>query len=290
MPGLDRVLHGLMPGDNLVWQVESLADFTPFVGPFCQAALAQGGQSDLLPLRRPRAAGARIAAGPRSTGSHGDDEFEPFVTEVHGSIQAAGPGACFVFDCLSTLVEVWCSDRMLGNFFMLTCPSRPREPQSLAYFPLIRHCHSFHASTPIAETTQILIDVYRHQGQLYVHPTKVEQPLLVHDEHAAPLGRRPVPAGDRKLDDRRNPHLAALGRAGIGPPAAWASGRAPSSRPRRCWAEASSSGELPGRRPPRRHRSAPSCCTWPSRATTASSRLVANATSRCPTCWKSGNA
>ena len=42
LAGLDRVFQGLMPGDNLVWQVESLHDFKPLVAPFCQAALAQG--------------------------------------------------------------------------------------------------------------------------------------------------------------------------------------------------------------------------------------------------------
>ena len=51
---------------------------------------------------------------------------------------------------------------MLGNFFMLTCPY-VLDRQSLAYFPLLRDSHSFHATRPIAETTQILVDVYRHR-------------------------------------------------------------------------------------------------------------------------------
>ncbi len=42
LSGLDRVLRGLMPGDNLVWQVESVADFLPFAAPFAQTAVAQG--------------------------------------------------------------------------------------------------------------------------------------------------------------------------------------------------------------------------------------------------------
>ena len=63
---------------------------------------------------------------------------------------------------------------MLGNFFMLTCPY-VYDRQSLAYFPLLRNCHCFHALTPISETTQIFLDVYRHQGRLYIHPTKVQQ-------------------------------------------------------------------------------------------------------------------
>ena len=41
LPGLDRVLRGVMPGDNFVWQVESLADFAPFAAAFCEMAAAK---------------------------------------------------------------------------------------------------------------------------------------------------------------------------------------------------------------------------------------------------------
>lgn len=172
LPSLDKVLHGLTPGDSLVWQVELLTDFTPFVVPYCQAAVEQGRNliyfrfADHDPLA-PESLGATVHQLPREA------EFEPFVAEVHQAIQAAGPGAVFIFDCLSSLLDNWSSDRMLGNFFMLIGPS-VREAQSIAYFPLIRHRHSFHASTPIVDATPILLDVYRHQGDLYVHPTKVE--------------------------------------------------------------------------------------------------------------------
>jgi pyruvate, water dikinase len=173
LPGLDGMLKGLIPGDNLVWQVESLADFAPFVGPYCEAALSRGRKlvyfrfADHEPLV-PDSAGATVHR------LHTTQGFEHFITEIHRAIQDAGRGAYFVFDCLSTLAEAWCSDRMLGNFFMLTCPY-VYDRQSLAYFPLLRNCHSFHASTPIAETTQIFIDVYRHNDRLYLHPTKVQQ-------------------------------------------------------------------------------------------------------------------
>ena len=172
LPGLDRVLRGVLPGDNFVWQVESLGDFTPFAAAFCEAAKA--GQKKLVYFRFadheplvPESLGAEIHS------LRGNGEFEPFVTEVHRVVQEAGPGTHFIFDCLSSLVDMWFSDRMLGNFFMLICPCVV-ECRSLAYFPLIRHRHSFHASEPITDTTQILIDVFRHRGQFYIHPTKVE--------------------------------------------------------------------------------------------------------------------
>ena len=40
LPGLERVFRGLTPGDNVVWQVDSITDVQPFVLPYCQAAVA----------------------------------------------------------------------------------------------------------------------------------------------------------------------------------------------------------------------------------------------------------
>lgn len=172
LPGLDRVLRGLVPGDNVVWQVESLDDILPFSTPFCHNAVEQGGKlvyfrfANHRPLapESPRIEVHRL---------HPADGFERFVTEMHEVMRAAGPGAFYLFDCVSELAEQWCSDRMLGNFFQLASPL-VFQNQSVAYFPVLRPCHSFYASAPIANTTQVLIEVYRRGQQLYIHPTKVQ--------------------------------------------------------------------------------------------------------------------
>ena len=39
----------------------------------------------------------------------------------------------------------------------------------------MRGHHSFHATAPILDTTQLFSDIYRHQGELYVRPLKVQQ-------------------------------------------------------------------------------------------------------------------
>ncbi len=172
LPGLDQVFKGLIPGDNLVWQVDSLDDFAPFAVPFCQHALRQGRKvvyfrfADHPPLV-PEELGITVKKLNTYKG------FEQFIKEIHSVIHEAGAGAYFVFDCLSTLADAWFSDRMLGNFFMLTCPY-VLDRQAMAYFPLLRNGHSFHATRPIAMTTQILVDVYSHRGLLYIHPLKVQ--------------------------------------------------------------------------------------------------------------------
>ena len=39
---LDKILQGVWPGDNIVWQVDSVKDYIPFVQPFCRDANKQG--------------------------------------------------------------------------------------------------------------------------------------------------------------------------------------------------------------------------------------------------------
>jgi hypothetical protein len=169
---LDHMFRGLIPGDNLVWQIDAVHDFAPFVGPYCEVARRFGRRlvyfrfGEHAPLVSDELGAQVTRLDPRLG-------FEQFIAEVHRVIRDAGRGAVFVFDCLSTLAETWCSDRMLGNFFMLTCPYI-YDLEGLAYFPLLRNLHSFHATTPIARTTQILLDVYRHKDALYIQPSKVE--------------------------------------------------------------------------------------------------------------------
>ena len=100
--------------------------------------------------------------------------FESAAAEIHKVLSRAGRGSYFVFDCLSDLAEIWCSDLMLGNFFILTCPY-VYDMDSIAYFAFIRNRHSLHMTADIRDTTQIFMDVYRFKNKLYIHPMKVWQ-------------------------------------------------------------------------------------------------------------------
>jgi len=172
LPGLDRVVRGLMTGDNLVWQVSSIEDYAPFVEAACAHAISRRQTVDYFrfathrPLLEERE-GVTVHQ-PRP-----DAGFDVYIKQIHGVINKSRQKALYVFDCLSELVVDWRSDRMLGNFFMLTCP-RLYDVGAIAYFALLRDYHSFHATRPVADTTQIMIDVYRRHGKIYVHPAKVQ--------------------------------------------------------------------------------------------------------------------
>jgi pyruvate,water dikinase len=172
LPGLDQVLKGILPGDNIVWQVDAIGDYLAVVEPFCRGGVRTGRKVIYF----------RFASHPPVVGPDSGAEihelnpaegFETFIAKIHAVIESAGRGALYVFDCMSELAADWYSDSMLGNFFTLTCPYL-FDLETVAYFALFRNYHSSKAIRPITETTQLFLELYRHGGTLYVHPLKVQ--------------------------------------------------------------------------------------------------------------------
>ncbi|MBN2427208.1 MAG: PEP/pyruvate-binding domain-containing protein [Deltaproteobacteria bacterium] len=170
--GLDRVIGRILPGDNIVWQVDSIEDYAPFIPPYAEKAKRAG-----RPLIYFRFAKHRpLVPEELATEIHElnpEDGFETFLNQIHRVIERIGRRSYYVFDCLSDLVADWYSDQMLANFFVLTCPYL-FDLETLAYFALIRNHHSFRATEPITQTTQLLLDVYRHRDQIFIHPLKAQ--------------------------------------------------------------------------------------------------------------------
>ena len=168
---LDEVLKGLRLGDNVVWQVDSLKDYSYFVEPFADQAIRDSGNCVYLrfaphpPIISPRQGLMIKEVDPRGG-------FDFFSAEVHKVIDKWAKKKFFIFDNLSALVEEWATDELLSNFFQVTCPFL-RELDTVAYFALTRGQHINSAVARIRDTTQVLIDVYRIKGSMYMHPLKV---------------------------------------------------------------------------------------------------------------------
>jgi len=171
MAGLDGVLQGLLPGDNVVWEVDGIEDYLPVLGPLCGEAGRR--RRPLIYFRFARHApllgedcGAEIHRLQPEAG------FETFLTGLLDVIERAGPGAYYIFDCLSDLAADWVSDRMLGNFFLITCPCLYRL-ETIAYFALLKNRHSVFATDEIKKTAQVIIEVFRKNNRMFIHPLKV---------------------------------------------------------------------------------------------------------------------
>ncbi len=175
LKGLDRVIKGLIPGDNIVWQVRDSSEYHYFVRAYSAAAKRKNQRliyfrfASHPPLLDP-------VAFPQAEIHTPDPEagFEPFINQVHETIKCNGHGGYYIFDSLSELSNSWYSDRMLGNFFMLTCPYL-LDMEALAYFALLRDHHSYNALTPVHNTAQVIFDVYQNRDTLYIHPLKAQQ-------------------------------------------------------------------------------------------------------------------
>jgi len=169
--GLDKVLGDLRWGDNVVWQVEHIHEYENIVAPFVEQALEKQqkvvymrfGQHPPILKPHPRLKVYELDA---SLG------FEMFSSRVHAIARDEGEGVCYVFDSLSDLLSAWATDLMIGNFFRVTCPYLFRL-NTIAYFTLLRNRNSYSTIARIRETTQLLLDWYRYEGQIYIHPLKV---------------------------------------------------------------------------------------------------------------------
>ena len=168
---LDEIIQGLRFGDNVVWQVDNLADYAYFVRPFVKKAIRYSNTCVYLrfaphpPIIEPRR-GLVIKEVDPSFG------FDSFTAEVHRVIEKWARKRFFILDNLSALVEEWTTDELLANFFQVTCPFL-RELDTVAYFALTRGQHAHNAVARVRDTTQVLIDVYRINRRMYIHPLKV---------------------------------------------------------------------------------------------------------------------
>lgn len=173
LPGLDQVFQGLRPGDSIVWQIDSISDYLPFIEPY--AEFARENDQKVIYFRFAK----HDALLDEQLGIHihylrPEMGFEPFIQQLHNIVDTAPPGTFYVFDCLSGLAAHWQSDRMLGNFFILASEYFEGR-NAIAYFALFRDYHSFHAGDAISRASQILVNVYRRDGKLYIHPIKADR-------------------------------------------------------------------------------------------------------------------
>ena len=186
LPALDRVLKGLMPGDNSSGRWTRSTTTGPFVEPFCRNAVAAGKR--LVYFRFAKHA-PLVPADCRAE----VHELDPRggLRAVHqrhppGHRNRAGRGA-HVFDCLSDLAVDWCSDRMLGNFFLLTCPYL-YDVEALAYFAAAAELPLAARRRPPSPKPRSPAGRLPPSGQLYLHPIKVQQRHSPDHVHAARLG------------------------------------------------------------------------------------------------------
>lgn len=169
--GIDKAIDMLRMGDNVVWQVDSVADYREIVAPYVEQAKRDGRAIYYFRFgtHEPVLDDTRGITVYELNAKKG---FEYFAMKIHMLIRDAGRDAFYVFDCLTDLLKYWYSDLMIGNFFRVTCPYL-YELHTVAYFAIIRGAHINHAVSRIRDTTQVLLDLFNVGGNFYFQPLKV---------------------------------------------------------------------------------------------------------------------
>lgn len=172
IPELDSVLEGIWAGDNIVLQTDRLDDFLPFAQRYC--AYTQKTGRKLIYIRfadHPSLLPENVPAEVHELDPRAG--FEQFIARILTVIDRNGHDSVYyLFDCLSGLAVDWYSDRMLGNFFRLTCPYL-YDYDTVALFVLLRDVPTPLASRVIHDTAQVVLDVFHNDNRLYVLPLKV---------------------------------------------------------------------------------------------------------------------
>ena len=171
IPEMDDAFDNIRLGDNVVWRVSDLSQFRLFMEPYVEQAVRNRrniiyfrfASHEPLITDRPEVKTVQLPLSHR---------FETFTVDIHHVIEREGKDAFYVFDCLSDLQAAWATDLMMGNFFRVTCPFL-FILDTVAFFPIIRGKHSVQAVNKILNTTQLFIDVYGDDKNIYVRPEKV---------------------------------------------------------------------------------------------------------------------
>lgn len=168
---LDDVLNGLRYGDNVVFQVDSLSDYLFFTEPLVKRAIEENRKCIYIRFAS-HSPVVEKQPGVEIVEVNFGQGFDQFSRAVHNIIEENGTRVYYILDNLSTLVEEWATDELLANFFQVICPHMA-ELDCITYFALTRGKHAHDAIARIRDTTQVLVDIYRVEGRMYIHPLKV---------------------------------------------------------------------------------------------------------------------
>lgn len=196
---IDDLVGGILPGDNIVWEVDSGAPVDRFVSSFLTATEAQGGAVTYISFNRSPQTICRAYAESMSQGAfrlvdcfssgkgNNDKVFLDFYQSpeeptrcsvVHVAnpadpaeleqalIQpgaAAGANTQYVFDSLTGMLDLWSDEDVVLRFFGHICP-RLFDLSTIAYWLLETEAHSQRFLAKVRHITQVVLDIGISRG------------------------------------------------------------------------------------------------------------------------------
>ena len=147
---LDQLIGGFLPGDNVVWQVDSIDDYLFFVTPFINRALLDHRKVVYIRFAQHKPiVENRSDVTTYTLDAHSG--FESFSTQLYNIITDEGEDVFYIFDSLSDLLSAWATDLMIGNFFRISCPLISGNPRSSKIRDGWKVAASIRPSLPVAD-------------------------------------------------------------------------------------------------------------------------------------------
>ena len=199
MEEIDRLIGGVLAGDNLVWEVDSGAPIDKFMSSFVSACEAEGTPVVYVSFNRSpqtifNTYGNLMSAGKFklvdcfSSGKGNNDEvfldffksdeFEEFCRPVHvqnpqdhvalqEALRTVGlemsTNARYIFDSLTGMFDLWGDEETVLRFFGHFCP-RLFDINTVAYWLLEKEAHSERFLAKLRHITQVVVEIAVSRG------------------------------------------------------------------------------------------------------------------------------
>lgn len=176
LEGLDNAIDHFRYGDNIVWEIGDIENYRFFTCPFIDKSLADGNNVVYFSFGRHESI-CDSGQGLKIIDLDIDKGFEQIAMEVYDIIDSEGNETHYIFDSLTVLQEEWIADFMMTNFFVVTAPEIKKR-NCIAYYAFTRNHHSFEALSRIRQSSSVIIETFRGDYHMYLHPHKVEDRYL----------------------------------------------------------------------------------------------------------------
>lgn len=167
----DQVVHGLRDNDTVMWQLDNLGDYRPFVNSL--VATASRNQRRIIYFRfeeQPPLVDATPQVNIRNLDTSGG--FTTLVRQIRADLRGKPSGTVCLFDCLSCIQDLTMTDLMVANLVRIVCRDL-RGAHCVTHIPLLRDRHSHAVLGHAQEATSVALDVYRCGDDRFLHPIKV---------------------------------------------------------------------------------------------------------------------
>ena len=215
VPEIDRLVGGIIPGDNIVWEVDSGVPVERFVSSFLSACAREksvviyvsfnSSPQTINSKYAPLMAGADFALVDCFSSGKGNNDkmFLEFFKTMHSGashppvhlenpadpskleqvlIQLGSQGhksVGYIFDSLTGMLDLWGDEEKVVRFFGHFCP-RLYDLNTIAYWLLEKEAHSETFLAKIRHVTQVVFDMSVSNG---AHSLTIRKASNRHCEH-----------------------------------------------------------------------------------------------------------